>query len=241
MQLQRIDLLMIQETHIGDERKEQYKNSKFSWFFSGGGLEDKGRTCHHGVCIVIRNELRNYILDIETISARFISVKTRGRIPITFLSAYAPTADTDTPEKDSVYEKLTTIANQHKKKGILIVGADMNAKLLQAGEGPEEGVGPHIFGEGHTLREGKGVEDNSDTVLDFLTQTQTTLTNTLFQKLPQHLITYKLDKTAGNQPPYTNGRYDVIDYTIAHKTWINTYSNMFTATRLQDWTQTTFH
>ena len=56
LDLKRIDILLIQETHVGDEVREQFKTSNYSWFFSGG---EQGATCYHGVAIVIKNEFRN--------------------------------------------------------------------------------------------------------------------------------------------------------------------------------------
>ena len=48
-------------------------------------------------------------------------------------------------------------------------------------------------------------------------------------KLPKHLITYRLDKQARTEPPYTRGRFDVIDYFITNQQWKNnTVKNVYT-------------
>ena len=54
MDFKRIDILVIQEIHVGDETREQFKTSNYSWFFSGGA---QGAICYHGVAIVIKLEL----------------------------------------------------------------------------------------------------------------------------------------------------------------------------------------
>ena len=101
MQEEQIDIMTIQETHIGDEINETINKSNYVWYFSGGGLAAKGIPCYHGVGIIIKKELLNYVFDVETISERLMTVTLRGRIPITVASAYAPTAAATTEEKDT--------------------------------------------------------------------------------------------------------------------------------------------
>ena len=69
----------------------------------------------------------------------------------------------------------------------------------------------------HILREGEGLEDSRYRLQEYLI-TNTILTNTVSPKQPQELLTYKLDKTAGNCPPYEKQPYDTIDYFISHPT-----------------------
>ena len=89
MDSKRIDILVLRKTHVGDEIREQSKKSNYSWFLSGGS---QGATCYHGVAIVIKHELRNYIKDIETIDERFMTLTLSGHIDVTIVAAYAPTA-----------------------------------------------------------------------------------------------------------------------------------------------------
>ena len=98
MDFKRIDILVIQETHVGDESREPFKNSNYSWFFSGGA---QGATCYHGVAIVIKNGLRNYIKDIETIHERLMTLTRSGQIDVTIVAAYAPTAIATAEDKDN--------------------------------------------------------------------------------------------------------------------------------------------
>ena len=93
----RIDILVIQETHVGDEIREQFKKSSYSWFFPGGA---QGATCYHGVAIVVKNELRNYIKDIAAIDERLMTFTQSGQIDVTIVAAYAPTAIATAEDKD---------------------------------------------------------------------------------------------------------------------------------------------
>ena len=118
----------------------------------------------------------------------------------------------------------------------------MNAKLIDPGE-QDDGIGPHIFGQGQHINreEGQGVEENRFRLQEYLITTKTTLANTLFPKRPQGLITYRLDKTAGNEPPYDRTKYETIDYFFTHKKMETTPCATYTATCKLASTQTTSH
>ena len=155
-----------------------------------------------------------------------MTITLRGTNPVTIASAYAPTAVATAEDKDNFYNALTKLTKKFKKKGILYIGSDMNAKLIDPGDG-DDGIGPHIFGQDPNVNreEGQGVEDNRARLQEYLIDTKTTLANTLFPKTPQCLITYKSDKTAGNEPPYDKTKYETLDYFITHRKWRNTIRN----------------
>ena len=157
-----------------------------------------------------------------------MTITLRGRIPVTVASAYSPTAIATAEDKDSFYTALKTLTRKYKKKGILYVGADLNAKLIDPGD-YDDGIGPHIFGAGQPVdrEESQGVEDNRSRLQEHLIITNSTLANTLFPKQPQNLITYRLDKTIGNAPPYNTKRYSTIDYFLTHKQWRNSIRNIY--------------
>ena len=96
-----------------------------------------------------------------------------------------------------------------RKTGMVIIGADMNTRLVSPGSQDEEGIGPYIFGHGEELSEGTGVEENRNFLKQTLIDTKTILMNTFFKKQPDQLITYKLDKTIGTAAPWTKGRYEL--------------------------------
>ena len=104
----------------------------------------------------------------------------------------------------------------------------MNAKLIDPGE-QDDGIGPHIFGQGQHINreEGQRVEENRFRFQEYLITTKTTLANTLFPKRPQGLITYRLDKTAGDEPPYDRTKYETIDYFFTHNKWRNSIRNVY--------------
>ena len=71
--------MTIQETHIGDGIIETFRKSNYVWYLSGGGLETKGQICYHEVGIIISKELLNYVLDVETLSERLMTITLRGK------------------------------------------------------------------------------------------------------------------------------------------------------------------
>ena len=139
-------------------------------------------------------------------------MKLRGKVDIHIIAAYAPTAAESMEEKDNFYDQLRSSVNARKKKIMVIIGADMNARILEPGSNPSDGIGPYVFGsDTPTIKEAPGVDDNRQLLQDFLIRTNTTLTNTYFKKRPEHQITDRVDKSARTEHPYTKGRFDVID------------------------------
>ena len=68
--------------------KRQGRNGNTSLGISPGGAQ--AGTIYHGVGIVIRNELRNYIVDTESTNERMMFMTLRGRVNYHIVSVYAP-------------------------------------------------------------------------------------------------------------------------------------------------------
>ena len=182
MNAHNIDILLIQETHSSGNTRENRK--WYTWYFSGGPDEE---TCYHGVGIVINNDLLKHVKDVNTISSRIITLTLHGKIDIHVTSAYAPTAISNTQDKDEFYKALTKITKTKSKRGAMFIGGDLNAKFREEDIDPPNGIGQHIFGKDQTLQEGEGVEDNRNRLTEFLTETKTILANTFYYKKPQYL------------------------------------------------------
>ena len=116
--------------------------------FSGGKVAG---TIHHGVGIIYNNNLRHDHKDTECISDRIMVATFTGTIDLHTIAAYAPTAISTEEEKDNFYTELHQQMRKRRKRGMTIVGADMNAKLIESNT---DGVSPHIFGEGQVIQEG---------------------------------------------------------------------------------------
>ena len=66
----RIHILMIQETHIGEETRSIGKYN--SWYFSGGTKPEK--TIPRGVGIIIDNKYKDDVEDVEATSTRMVKL-----------------------------------------------------------------------------------------------------------------------------------------------------------------------
>ena len=76
------------------------------------------------------------------------------------MSAYAPTADTDYETNEKFHGQLRGQIKKRRKKGMTIIGADMNTRFREPGTREEEGTGPYVFGAGTNIVEGAGVEES---------------------------------------------------------------------------------
>ena len=97
-----VDILALQETHVPTTHREVRRH--FTWYFSG--TEQGGdKAIRGGVAIVMRNELRNYVTQVEPISDRIMSITLRGSMPVKVFSVYAHTAQTAEKHKNVFYKK----------------------------------------------------------------------------------------------------------------------------------------
>ena len=74
-----------------------------------------------------------------------------------------------------------------------IIGADVNATLIEPGMIEEAGIGSHILKEGQQVQEGEGAEDNRCILREPPIDTSSILMNTYFhyvQKVPDKLSSH---------------------------------------------------
>ena len=127
---------MIQETHEREATREVRK--QYTWYFSGG---TQAGTIFEGVGVIIRKDLRNYVKDVQAINERIMVVTLRGKVDLHLFSAYAPTAAADADTKEALHKQPRKEVNTRKKKGLILIGADMNAELVERGGAETEGIG----------------------------------------------------------------------------------------------------
>lgn len=108
-----IEVMAIQETR--ETNNKQILTKEHTWYFPGNQTNIE----HHGVGMIIRNELRNYVKDVIPINSRLIILILRGIIPITIISTYAPTADKTDTEKDKYYNVLQNEIRKGKQRSTL--------------------------------------------------------------------------------------------------------------------------
>ena len=107
----KIDILLLQETKSPQNKREIIK--EHTWYFSGN---DKDR-CHHGVGIVINNNLSKRIEDIEPINDRLMYITLAGVLPLNLIVTYMPTSIHSPDEKEQCYTKLHDTYDTLESKG----------------------------------------------------------------------------------------------------------------------------
>ena len=219
----RIDVCAIQETHVGDSSKQT--RQFFTWYYSGG---KRGGTIHEGTAFVIKNELLKYVHDAVPINERVQTIIFKGAIPISIITAYAPTAAATDQLKEHFYNKLTQATKKSKSKGFVMVLGDFNARVQTKLSEYETMVGPYTFDKNNTRIEQQhhSVIDNQENLLAYAANTEQRLMNTFFYKQEEKLITYKEDKAHLGGPPYNRSKYETLDYVLVPNRWKNTIKDV---------------
>ena len=93
-------------------------------------------------------EAKRSLIEWHPVSARIIVARFKTTIRnIVMIQCYAPTAAAEEAEKQEFYMQLNEILRKQKKRDIIILGGDLNAKVGQENEGLEHIMGRHGLGE----------------------------------------------------------------------------------------------
>ncbi|XP_029648839.1 craniofacial development protein 2-like [Octopus sinensis] len=92
---------------------------------------------------------------------------------LTLFSVYAPTLLADPADKDSFYSDLRTLLNNTPANDKVLILGDINARVRRNSEAWKGVLGRHGIG---------GCNDNGHLLLEFCTEHQLAITNTIFQQ-----------------------------------------------------------
>ena len=215
-----IDIGILTETHINTNSKET--KQKYTYYFSGGDTKE-----HHfaGVAVVSRNELRNYIEDIQPINERIMIITMKFTIPTTIIAVYAHTAQQPLQDKQQFYNEIKKIHNKHKSKHIVHIVGDFNARIQTKTTEEETCIGKHTFNKNNiTLeKQDEQMEESRQLFIDLCLSTNSTIMNTQFQKRDNQLATHRMP--TNTIPPFTRPNYEMIDYWLTSNRWKNCVTN----------------
>lgn len=145
-------------------------------FIYSGGTEHK-----HGVGILCKSNIAQYIMGVWPVSPRNMLIKFRAKpFDISIIQTYAPTTDYSEEEIEEYYEEIQNIMKNVKSTEVLIIMGDFNAKV---GKGREEDIVGH-FGLGERNERG-------ERLVQFCIENNLMITNTFFQKPERKLYTWK--------------------------------------------------
>ena len=149
---------------------------------------------------MVNKRVRNAVLGSNLKNNRMISVRLQGKpFNITVIQVYAPTSNTEETEVEWFFEDLQDLLKRTRKKDILFIIGDWNAKV-----GSQETLGlTGKFGIGMRIEAGQRL-------IEFCQQNALVIANTLFQQHNTRLYTWTSpDGQHRNQ----------IDYSLCSQRW----------------------
>ena len=106
---------------------EMSTDDRHKVYFSGE--EDRHK---YGVGFLVHKDVVDAVLGCRPVSSRLISIRVRAApFSITIIQDYAPTSGHDDSEVDHFYQQLQETIDHARKKDILVVHGDWNAKVGQ--------------------------------------------------------------------------------------------------------------
>ena len=154
----------------------------------------------NGVAIMANKRVQNAVLGCNLKNDRMISVHFQGKPSnITIIQAYAPTSNAEEAEIERFYEDLQDHLEQTRKKDVLYIIGDWNAKV-----GNQETPGV-------TGKFGLGVQNEAgQTLIELCQENALVLANTFFQQRMRRLYTWTS----------VDGQHKIqIDYILCSQRW----------------------
>ncbi len=184
-------------------------------------------TEHRGTCIAIYKGYTDAIEEVNPLGDRMIHMKLRSQNNLHFVAAYAPISTEDILVKEAFYESLTNTCNKIPKHEMLIIGGDMNAKLISLTEEEQTIFGRHYLEAPEGILETTCTQtlDNRRLFMDWIRDEKMFICNTHFRKRPQKLITHKPIGTIRSESSWDYLHFDQIDYLLIRQRWKNANRN----------------
>ncbi|CAE1285041.1 Craniofacial development protein 2 [Acanthosepion pharaonis] len=150
----------------------------------------------YGVCVACLSE--------KPVFHRLAMVRLKSAvINVTVISVYAPTLNAAEEDKDIFYRDLQAVVHRSPSTHLQVVAGNWNART-----GPADEDTRHVLG-----RFALGTRcDNGDPLVKFAVANRIVMTNTRFQHLRRHLVTWRSnDGRTSNQ----------IDYILVRARWVS--------------------
>jgi exonuclease III len=153
-----------------------------TFIYSGRPQADDNKS-REGVGILMDKEAKKSLIEWHPVSARIIVArffKTTIR-NIAMIQCYAPTAVAEEDERQAFYVQLNEVLRKQKRRDIIILGGDLNAKVGQENEGLEHIMGRHGLGEKN---------ENGQLLVDFCARYDLIIGRTIFPQKNCHKVTW---------------------------------------------------
>ena len=177
-----IDIAALSEVRFAEEGSLVEHGAGYTLFWSGRGKEERRQS---GVGFMIKNNIAKKLHALPTAhSDRIMSLRLplQGDKSATLVSVYSPTLQADSAVKEAFYGDLHTVITRIDPKEKLIVLGDFNARVGRDSQLWKGVLGKHGLGN---------CNDNGRMLLQFCSQHQLTITNTLFQQQDRFKTTWR--------------------------------------------------
>lgn len=145
--------------------------------FSGGNSNRE----HHGVAIWVNRRISSTLMEYNPVSSRIIVATFRAKPrDMTIVQCYAPTRDHEA-DIGIFYEELTAVINSIRKRNVLVVMGDFNARV-GANASEVTVLGEYGYGDR---------DDSGQRLIEFCSEHKLVLANTFFKRHPRRLYTWK--------------------------------------------------
>ena len=191
MQEKEIEIMCVQET--------KWKGSKSYEIGAGYKLIYHGTdNRRNGIGIILSPKVKEKLMNVKRTSDRVMSIKLEINSEIwNIISCYAPQVGCTNEEKEMFWEDMDSTIQEMALDERVVVGGDLNGHVGSEKRGYEEAHGGYGIGE---------MNEDGIKVLEFAIAYQLKIMNTMFQKLPNHLVTYN-----------SNGNQTQIDFIMVKK------------------------
>jgi exonuclease III len=205
-----LDMLALQETHITEESIEEITTTdgKCRYTLFNSGTPD-GR--YAGVGILVRTDARKTFTAINDRLCLCTLELKRPKRKIYMICAYAPTlitSETNPVIRETFYSQLESLIKTVRRRNILIIAGDFNAKTGSAYLEYARNMG--MYGKGW-------LNSNGKELLDLAHRNDLLLTNTIFQHKLAHITTWEAPTrrfTYNNGSTRKNPFRNQIDYIL---------------------------
>ncbi|XP_052738878.1 craniofacial development protein 2-like, partial [Bicyclus anynana] len=176
LERRRVNIACLQETRWkGSKAREIGMGFKFFYCGSDGK--------RNGVGVVLDNELKKCVTDVNRVNDRIIVVKLIiENVMSNIVSVYAPQTGCDDATKEKFWNDFDGVMIAIPNNEKVYIGGDFNGHVGRLNESYERVHGGRGFGNRN--REGENL-------LQGATAFDLAVVNTFFEKQDQHLITYK--------------------------------------------------
>jgi endonuclease/exonuclease/phosphatase family metal-dependent hydrolase len=177
----RIDILGISETRWKGTEKKRLNTGEM---MLSSGQKEGSKHYSKGVALVLSKEAQKALIEWEAMGPRIISATfrtTKKKIKLHVIQCYAPTNDKEESKKEKFYTKLQSIVEKKRKRDIIIMMGDLNAKVGEDNSSFEEVMGKHGLGK---------MNENGEILANFCASNQLVIGGSIFQHKRIHKATW---------------------------------------------------